>query len=239
MNTLELFNKFKRSLFVLAVICIIASVGYIKSAVTTVSAPVSNLKTVIIDPGHGGFDGGAGSADGTLEKDINLDISLKLYEYLKLYGFNAVMTRTTDTGTEDNPAASISVRKKSDLKNRLALMENSDAIFVSIHLNKFTTTAARGIQVFYTPNFDAAEVLGNCIQSTVTQYLQPENKRLIKKGYDSTYLLKNAKVPAVIVECGFLSNSADLNNLKNDEYQSKMAFCISAGILNYYKVSGQ
>ncbi|MBO4432723.1 MAG: N-acetylmuramoyl-L-alanine amidase [Clostridia bacterium] len=234
-----IYRRLKRSLLALAVICVIASVGYVKKAIFTVSAPTYNKNTVIVDPGHGGFDGGAGAADGTLEKDINLEISLKLRDFLNVYGVNVIMTRDEDTGTEDTENANIRSRKRSDLYNRLALMEYDNSIFVSIHLNKFTTSAARGIQVFYTPNFDAAKVLGQCIQSSVTKYLQPENKRLIKRGYDSTYLLKNAKAPAVIVECGFLSNSAELKQLKSEEYQRKMAFLISVGILEFYKTSGR
>ncbi|MBR5923435.1 MAG: N-acetylmuramoyl-L-alanine amidase, partial [Clostridia bacterium] len=185
--------------------------------------------------GHGGFDGGAGAADGTLEKDVNLEIASKIRDCLVFSGFEVIMTRTDDTGTEENSEASISARKKSDLKNRLELMETGgDSIYVSIHLNKFTTSAASGTQVFYTPNFSEARMLGECIQKTVVTRLQPENHRAVKRGTDSTYLLKNAKIPAVIVECGFLSNSLDLKNLKDSEYQRKMAFCIALGIIKYY-----
>lgn len=198
------------------------------------SKPVSE-STIIIDPGHGGFDGGAGADDGTLEKDINLDISLKTRNFLQFYGYNVIMTRTIDTGTEDNPDLSISNRKKSDLNNRLNMMQSgSNSIYVSIHLNKFTTSAAKGTQVFYSPNFSEARVLGECIQSSVISLLQPDNHRVIKQGTDSTYLLKNAKIPAVIVECGFLSNKAELAMLKDEAYQNNLAFCIASGILKYY-----
>lgn len=191
------------------------------------------------NPPHGGFDGGAGAADGTLEKEVNLEISLKLRDFLEFSGFDVIMTRTEDTGTEDNSGTSISSRKKSDLKNRLKLMEEKGGVYVSIHLNKFTTSAARGTQVFYTPNFESAKTLGECIQNSVVKNLQPENHRVVKRGTDSTYLLKNAKVPAVIVECGFLSNRSDLENLKDETYQNKMALCIAAGIMEYYKNSRQ
>ncbi len=184
---------------------------------------------------HGGFDGGAVAGDGTVEKDINLAICKKIEYQLKFNGFNVIMTRDRDTGTED-VEGSIPERKKSDMQNRLSLMrENPDSVFISIHLNKFTTSAARGAQVFYTPNFEAARDLGEYIQASVVALLQPENTRVIKKGNSSTYLLKNATVPAVIVECGFLSNSVDLANLKTDEYQSKMAFAITKGITEFLK----
>lgn len=193
---------------------------------------------VLANPPHGGFDGGAGADDGTLEKDINLKISLKLRDFLKLSGYNVVMTRTEDTGTEDDSSVSLSSRKKSDIRNRLSLMHNDgDTVYVSIHLNKFTTSAASGTQVFYTPNFDEAKALAKHIQESVISLLQPENHRTIKQGGSSAYLLKNAKVPAVIVECGFLSNNGDLRKLKNDSYQGKLALCIAKGIMEYYKSS--
>lgn len=237
---MDILRRFRSRFVIIAVVCLVAGFGFVRKAVSPVSVTPADTKTVIIDPGHGGFDGGAGAADGTLEKDINLEISLKLCDFLKFSGFDVIMTRTEDTGTEDNSGTSISSRKKSDLKNRLELMEaNGESIYVSIHLNKFTTSAARGTQVFYTPNFESAKTLGECIQNSVVKNLQPENHRVIKRGTESTYLLKNARIPAVIVECGFLSNKADLENLKNQTYQNKMALCISAGIMEYYKNGGQ
>ena len=183
---------------------------------------------------HGGFDGGAVAGDGTVEKDINLAICKKTQEMLKFNGIDVIMTRNTDTGTEDIDG-SIARRKKSDMQNRLKLMrENPEAVFVSVHLNKFTTSAARGAQVFYTPNFEAARELGEDIQASIVALLQPDNTRVIKKGNSSTYLLKNATVPAVIVECGFLSNPSELSLLKGPEYQSKIAFSIYCGILKYF-----
>ena len=173
-----------------------------------------------------------------MEKDINLAICKKIKSHLLFNGYDVIMTRDEDTGTE-NINGSIAKRKKNDMQNRLNMMkENTNAIFVSIHLNKFTTSAARGAQVFYTPNFNAAEVLGENIQSSIISLLQPENTRVIKRGTSSTYLLKNATVPAVIVECGFLSNGIDLANLKTDKYQSQMAFSITKGISNYLENEG-
>ncbi len=185
---------------------------------------------------HGGFDGGASASDGTVEKDINLSISQKVCELLRFNGYNVIMTRESDTGTEDDESTTIPKRKKSDLVNRLQLMkDNSDAIFVSIHLNKFTTSAASGAQVFYTKNYKEAYELANCVQTNIKNLIQPENIRVVKQGTNSTYLLKNAATPAIIVECGFLSNSRELEKLKDDEYQSQMAFAIVAGIMEFYK----
>lgn len=202
------------------------------------STVLPNTQTIIIDAGHGGFDGGAVAGDGTPEKDINLSIALKLEQMLKLYGYDVIMTRTTDSGTENDPSASIAQRKKSDMNERLRMInENEDALFVSIHLNKFTTSAASGAQVFCSVNHPDSALLGQCVQKTVKSLLQPENTRTIKNATKSTYLLYNAKIPAVIIECGFLSNKTELELLKSPEYQSRMAFAILCGI-EEYKRSG-
>lgn len=191
-------------------------------------------KTIIIDAGHGGFDGGAVAKDGTVEKDINLNISNTLCSMLKLCGFDVIMTRTTDTGTEDNESSSIGQRKISDLHNRLKIINNyENAVFVSIHLNKFTTSAANGAQVFYSKNHENSKFLGDKIQKSIVALLQPGNNRVIKQGTKSTFLLHNAKIPAVIVECGFISNAAELEKLKKLPYQQQMAFAVFCGILNY------
>ena len=218
------------------VICLIAVFGYVKTEVIGVNTTADTTKTIIIDAGHGGFDGGAEAADGTVEKDINLNISQKVCALLRFNGYNVIMTRDSDTGTEDDETAAIATRKKSDLSNRLQIMkDNPDAIYVSIHLNKFTTSAANGAQVFYTKNYDEAYQLAQAVQQSIITLIQPENTRVVKQGTSSTYLLKNATVPAVIVECGFLSNKAELEKLKNVDYQSQMAFAIVGGIMDFYK----
>ena len=233
---MNMLKRFTPQLVLLVIICLIATFGYVKSAIAPTSADASRPKTIIIDAGHGGFDGGASAADGTVEKEINLHISKKICAMLRLNGYKVIMTRSEDTGTEDDESAAIAKRKKSDLSNRLQIMkDNPDAIYVSIHLNKFTTSAANGAQVFYTKNYKEAQALAQSVQQSITTLIQPENTRVVKQGTDSTYLLKNAVVPAIIVECGFLSNKAELEKLKDDNYQSQMAFAVVGGIMNYLK----
>ena len=191
--------------------------------------------TIIIDAGHGGYDGGAQAADGTQEKNINLSIALKLKEYLSLGGFNVILTREKDEGIEDDVTASIAKRKVSDMKKRLKIInDNEGAVFVSIHLNKFTTSSVSGAQVFYSPNNEKSVKLATEIQKSIVGMLQKDNERQVKKGDKSIFLLKNADIPAVIVECGFLSNKEELSLLKDDEYQSKLAFSIYCGLMEYY-----
>lgn len=187
---------------------------------------------------HGGFDGGAVASDGTLEKDINLNITLKTAFFLEQSGYEVILTRESDVSTDDLSDEAIAVRKKDDLKHRLDLMtQNKDAIFVSIHLNKFTTSAANGSQVFYSGNDERSRTLADNVQTSIVSLLQPSNKRVNKKATSSTYILHNATIPAILVECGFLSNSAELKLLKDENYQNKMAFSIYCGITEYLKNS--
>lgn len=204
-----------------------------KSIIVNTEANTKNL--IIIDPGHGGFDGGAVAGDGTVEKDINLEISLKLGSILEFFGFDVIYTRTDDVAVDDNDKNKISSRKKSDLNNRLEIINsNKNALFVSVHLNKFTSGKANGAQVFYSPNNKESAILAECLQGEIKSLLQNNNSRAIKKADKSIYLLHNALSPAVIVECGFLSNKNELELLKDEEYHMKMAFCIFSGILKYY-----
>ena len=172
--------------------------------------------------------------DGTSEKNINLNIALAVGDMLSLNGVKVIYTRTEDTGTEDDSSEDIRNRKRSDLNNRLKIMEqNPEAVFVSVHLNKFTTAKVSGAQVFYSDNFEESKVIGNLIQTSIKERLQNDNERVIKKATDDTFLLHKAVVPAVIVECGFLSNPKELNLLKSEEYQAKMAFAIFCGVNDY------
>ncbi len=184
---------------------------------------------------HGGFDGGAVASDGTVEKNINLEITLTLASFLRQSGFKVILTREADVSTDDVETEKIPTRKKSDLKNRLNLMKDyKDAVFVSVHLNKFTTSAASGSQVFYS-KVDGSKELGDSIQKSIINLLQPDNTRVNKQATSSTYLLYHATIPTVLVECGFLSNKAELERLKDKDYQNKMAFSIYCGMLEYFK----
>lgn len=156
---------------------------------------------------------------------------------LEQNGYEVIMTRKSDDSTEDITSEQISSRKKSDLRNRLKLMsENPYSVFVSIHLNKFTTSAASGSQVFYSGNDERSKNLSDFIQGSIVKLLQPENTRVNKKATSSTFLLHNATVPAVLVECGFLSNKNDLSRLKNTDYQKEMAFSIFCGITDFFNL---
>jgi len=228
----SIYNAISISVFVLCLILGMFLPEY-KNAVLSNSSGVDLRKTVIIDAGHGGFDGGAEASDGTAEKEINLKISKNIKEILSIYGINVIMTREDDSALDDIDGK-LHTKKVSDMQNRLSIIkENPDAVFVSIHLNKFTTSAASGAQVFYSKNNSDSKILASSIRESIINLLEPENTRSLKKGNDNIYLLKNATIPAVIVECGFLSNHRDLELLKTKDFQRKMSFAISCGILNY------
>ena len=187
---------------------------------------------VVIDAGHGGFDGGAVAEDGTLEKNVNLQIALKLDEACRILGFDTYMVRETDCSTEDK--GETKNKKRSDLNNRLKIMkERENCIFISIHQNKYTTAQPNGTQVFYSPKISGSDLLAKSVQESVKTLVQKDNERVVKPGTSSTFLLYHAVRPAVIVECGFLSNPKDLKNLKDGNYQQSLAFAIALGVLNY------
>ena len=219
---------------------VIAVCGYLLYFVSTeysltISDAVSpDGVTVIIDAGHGGEDGGAVAEDKTEEKDINLAIALMLDEELKSRGVVTLLTRDTDKALYSGNVKTLREKKVSDLHNRMKIMEKTEnSIFVSIHQNSYTSSKYSGTQVFYSPNNDAARTLASAIQSSVVNGLQPGNNRVIKECTSSVYLIYNAVRPAVLVECGFMTNPGELDKLKTEEYQRSMAHCIADGIIDF------
>lgn len=194
----------------------------------------SNGKTVVIDAGHGAPDGGAAAQDGTSEDKINLEISKKLRAILEEKCYNVIMTRETDEGIY-SAGNSVKEKKLSDMHNREKIMNCSGAdIFISIHMNKFSDPGVFGAQVFYSAGSEDSKLLAEQIQSELLA-LDKNNKRVSKEAEASIYLLKKAKLPAVIAECGFLSNPAECEKLKTDEYKSELANAIFRGIENYFR----
>lgn len=204
-----------------------------KNAVEVSSEP--EFRTVIIDAGHGGVDGGTSADDGTLEKDLNLQIALKLNEILNSMGVETVLIRTEDVSIHDDTAVTIRQKKISDLKNRLKIINSAEeSVFVSIHQNHFGQSRYSGTQIFYSKNNPLSSSLAEKIRMPVISYLQKNNTREIKQSGSEIYLLYHAQIPSVMVECGFLSNTEEANNLKNENYQQKLAFLIAIGIIDYF-----
>ncbi len=206
------------------VLLIVYNFGSAFSKVNFASFMFGATKTVIIDAGHGGEDGGAVGVNSVIEKDINLEIALKLQEYFENNFYQVIMIRDEDEDLADENLDTISQRKESDLRNRLEIINNSEAaVVISIHQNYFTESKYSGTQVFYA-NEDSKS-LAETIQSGVVSALQPDNTRLAK--FESgKFLLNNSNKPMVIVECGFLSNYDETEKLLDSDYQADLAKAI-------------
>ena len=186
--------------------------------------------TVVIDPGHGGFDPGKVGCDGTLEKDINLEIALQLKEILETEKITVLMTREEDKAVGSKEGE---VSKKQDMSARVELINTSEAdLAVSIHQNSFTEESSKGAQVFYHTGSTEGAALARLIQEEIKCVLQDGNHRM-EKSDNSYYMLKKTSCPLVIVECGFLSNYEETALLKEETYQKKIAEGIAGGIIKY------
>lgn len=216
-----------------AVLLIIISVAVGTWSVRYTSAKVEGKKQkVLIDAGHGGDDPGKVSADGTLEKDINLEIALELGKYLKEQGMEVYYTRQTDSGLYQTDSKS---KKVEDMHKRCQIAENIKPDFmISIHQNSFQDSAVKGAQVFYYKTSEKSKQLGECLQKGLVEIADTQNHRQAKSN-ESYFILKKTPCPTVIVECGFLSNPKECEKLKTKKYQQKLIQGIYRGILYYRK----
>ena len=195
---------------------------------------LEKLPVIVLDPGHGGVDGGTTSISGFLEKNINLAIALNLRDFLTSAGFQVILTRESDISIHNSDASTIKEMKVSDIHNRLQIMkENAGCIFISIHQNHFTESKYSGAQFFYSTNVDSSAVLAECFRNSFRALLQPENNRQTKPCGNEIYLMAHADTTAVLAECGFLSNPTEAELLSDPSYQKKVAFAFFCGILEY------
>ncbi len=208
------------------------------------STPVSGesqIKTVIIDAGHGGEDPGAVSDySGLKEKDVNLDIALMVKDLLERSNYKVILTRDSDKLVYSEGTSNIIQKRKQDLLRRKQLMDEGGAdIVVSIHLNKFPQTQYHGAQTFFPPNSPESQKLANDIQNTIRLNVDNANQRVALVKKDQIIILKNLKTPTVIVECGFLSNADEEKLLCQKDYQNKLADAIKLGIDGYFSQSNK
>lgn len=195
------------------------------------SLPLSG-EIILLDPGHGGPDGGAGDQDAQ-EEDIALNISLMLRDYLQEQGALVMMTREEDKDLASEGTSGLSRRKTEDLRNRLKIINESEADFyVSVHLNSIPSPRWSGAQTFFAPQIEENARAAKFIQDELRINL--ENTTRKAKAINHVYILKYAKKPGVLVEVGFLSNPVERRNLKDEKYQEKVAASIYKGILRYY-----
>ncbi|MEB1809780.1 MAG: N-acetylmuramoyl-L-alanine amidase CwlD [Bacillaceae bacterium] len=199
---------------------------------STWQLPLSG-KVIILDPGHGGPDGGAVSKSGLLEKDVTLEIALNLRDYLQEAGALVLMTREEDKDLADSDIKKIRHRKVQDLKRRVELINGSDGdMFVSIHLNAIPSPKWKGAQTFYNRTIEENEYIAKFVQDEIRRNL--ENTHRVAKPIGNVFLIKQAQIPGVLVEVGFLSNPEEARLLEKEKYQQKVAASIYQGILRYY-----
>lgn len=236
---LLILNRKRISLIILVVVLGVFTFAYqeekqkleIQEYVTSI--PVSD-KVVILDAGHGDPDKGAESKKGTTESDINLAITLKVQNLLEQSGCVVFLTRSDENGIYSVDSKTLKEKKVSDIKNRVKIGNNSSAdIFVSIHLNKIPQEQYYGWQCFYKKGNENSKKLAENIQKSLNESIEKENKREALSITDK-YIIEHVEIPLSIVECGFLSNSQEEKELKDDEYQNRLAWGIYCGIVNYF-----
>lgn len=227
--------KLPLTLGFLACFLVLAFTVNYRGASVPAAAGANGNMVIVLDAGHGGLDSGCVGVGGELEKDINLAIVKNLKQLLEFSGFDVVLTRSEDVSIHDENIAGVRNQKVSDMENRKKIVEKyPDSIFFSIHQNQFTQAQYFGAQMFYSTrnktNFKLAQYM-----QTSFQELQPANNREIKLIDNALFLFKETVQPALLIECGFLSNADDAKNLGNAEYQKKVAFTIYKGMQEYLK----
>ena len=202
---------------------------------TEASSALPDDHVLIIDPGHGGEDGGAVAADGTLEAELNLTIAQRLQGIASFCGVQTVMTRTGDQIDYPENAATISARKTADQKRRDALINSvPNGILISVHQNWYPTSEPHGAQVLYARNSES-EAFGSRMHTRLIEALDPENRRVAAPISEDIYLMRKAQCPAVLVECGFLSNPEELSKLKDITYQTKLGMLLLSAYFDTFQ----
>ena len=222
--------KFSRCGAVLALMLVAALAIGITSAIfipRAAPAAADNRVTLVIDAGHGGIDGGAVSAAGVKESEINLAIARRLNSLAELYGVRTHMTRVDDS----SKSATEGYSEHEDLVRRVEEINSApNGILISIHQNCYPDRKPSGAQVLYAAS-DGSEALGTQIHDNLVAYLDPQNRRVAAPISEKIYLMREVKCPAVLVECGFLSNAEEAARLCEADYQRKLAVTVAAGFL--------
>lgn len=226
-----------RKYFVVLLICVcIITISLLVSTVfdVPVMAPAYECSyTLILDAGHGGEDGGALSAAGDKESMINLSIVLRLDQLMGFCGTPAVLTRTDDRSIHDVSAKTIREKKVSDLRNRVKIVKTTEnAVLMSVHQNSYEDSRYSGAQVFFGTS-GASQTWGEIAQELLRISLDPSNERTAKQIPDTVYLMKQIQCPAILVECGFLSNTEEAQLLLTADYQKKVATALAGACLRF------
>lgn len=209
------------------------TLGRLSKLIEPAMDPITIQRTgpLILDAGHGGEDGGAVSLTGTPESQINLAITLKLRDILGLYGVDPVLLREEDISLHDEKADTLREKKRSDLKNRVTAIEEVEGgTLISIHQNTYPGSRYHGAHVFYAPT-EGSQPLAEHFQNSIKTALQPDNKRAVKQIPDTVYIMNHVTCPAILIECGFLTNPEEEAMLRDEDYQRKLSAIIAAAWL--------
>lgn len=202
--------------------------------IENVFSAADGRETLVIDAGHGGFDGGAVGAGGVTEQGINLRIAQHTQALAGFFGIPVVMTRSDEGALGYVEGRPVRENKVTDIRERQRIAESTEnAVFLSIHLNKFEQAQYHGAQVFYSRNDPRSKALAEAVQDALVRGVDPENHRQAKQAASTIYLMKKLQCPAVVIECGFLSNPAEAEKLQQPEYQKQLAVCVIGGYLSY------
>lgn len=229
--------KTKKSLLALALIGFLSlmfgtSLRFISKR-NTFFTKVHNI-TVIVDAGHGLPDGGAVGYAGTVEQEVNLKVAKKISEMLESYGFDIILTREEEKSLAFDEDSTIRQMKVTDMKMRREIIDKSNAdLFISVHMNSFPDKSVSGIGFFYSKNHSEVLELAEKMQNNVGA-VTGAKMQAVKPASDTLYLMKNIPVPAILAECGFLSNPSEEEKLNDDEYISKIAWAIADAITEYF-----
>lgn len=205
---------------------------YMPTTQTTNQSDVLSIKTIVLDAGHGGEDGGAVSASGLVEKEVNLRLTLLIRDLLVANGTEVILTRDNDVLLYDRNVNYHGRKKALDLAARKKIAEETpDSIFVSIHMNTYPLPSCEGLQVWYSPNHETSYHVAKQIQDNTRTLLQPENDRPIKAAGSNIYLLHHLQSPAVLIECGFLSSPKEAARLADEDYLRQLALTIALSLM--------
>jgi len=225
--------KLKSILTIALIIISIITIGVgVVTSVKKIDSP-RPMYTIVIDAGHGGRDDGCSGANGTKESNINLAIAKKLEDYLNTLGINVVKTREDGNGLYKADADNY---KLSDMSARLEIIEKTAPdMVISIHANSYSDSSQRGAQAFFQEGDDRSLAFAESVQTQLVQQLT-EARQFANDG--DYYILKESSSPAILIECGYLSNPDDESLLTQEDYQSRVAYAIMCGVVKYFELCG-
>ena len=215
------------------VVLLILTLGRLDRLMEPAMEPAAVRRTalLVLDAGHGGEDGGAVSLTGVPESQINLAIVLKLRDVLGLYGVDPILLREEDVSLHDEDAKTLREKKRSDLKNRVAAIDKAEGgALITNHQNTYPSGRYHGAHVFYAPT-EGSRALAEHVQSSIRTALQPGNERAVKQIPSTVYIMNHITCPAILIECGFLTNPEEEALLRDEDYQRRLAAVIAAAWL--------